>query len=126
MGQQQILLILLGLIIIALAIFLGISLFRANAIDSKRNNVVEECVILASMAQQYYMRPAETGGGGKTFTGWTVPFHLRVTASGNFNASVQEDQVLITGTGNEVVTGNDSVKVQVTVTADDITTQVIN
>jgi len=126
MGQQQLLLILLGLIIIALAIFLGISYFRTNAIELKRNNVIEEGVILANMAQQYYRRPLEMGGGGKTFTGWTVPVPLVVTPSGHFIASVAETQVIITGTGNEVVTGTDSIKVQITVTSNDIQTQVIN
>lgn len=126
MGQQQLLLILLGLIIIALAIFLGINYFRTNAIDTKRNNVAEECVILASMAQQYYKKPTEMGGGGKTFKGWDVPFPLKVTANGRFEATVQAQQVLITGIGNEVVTGTDSVEVQVTVTPGNMTTQVIH
>lgn len=126
MGQQQLLLIIVGMIIIALAIYVGISYFRTNAIETKRNNVIEEGLNLATMAQQHYMRPAETGGGGKSFSGWEVPAVLAVTPNGRFEADVEDEQVLITGTGNEVVTGTDSVKVQITVTAYDIQTEIIN
>lgn len=126
MGQQQLLLIVLGLIIVGIAIVVGINLFRANAIEAKRNNVLNECINLASMAQQYYMKPTTLGGGGKTFTNWEVPVELRSTANGTFKAEPYEDSVVITGTGNEVVTGNDSVQVQVTVLPTDFRTKVIH
>ncbi len=126
MGQQQLLLIVLGLIIVGIAIIVGINLFRANAIEAKRNNVLNECINLASMAQQYYMKPTTLGGGGKTFTNWEVPVELRSTANGTFKAEPYEDSVVITGTGNEVVTGNDSVQVQVTVLPTDFRTKVIH
>jgi len=125
-GQQQLLLIVLGLIIVGIAIIVGINLFRANAIEAKRNNVLNECINLASMAQQYYMKPTTLGGGGKTFTNWEVPVELRSTANGTFKAEPYEDSVVITGTGNEVVTGNDSVQVQVTVLPTDFRTKVIH
>lgn len=126
MGQQQLLLIVLGLIIVGIAIIVGINLFRANAIEAKRNNVLNECINLASMAQQYYMKPTTLGGGGKTFTNWEVPVELRSTANGTYKAEPYEDSVVITGTGNEVVTGNDSVQVQVTVLPTDFRTKVIH
>ena len=40
MGQQQLLLIVLGVILVGIAIILGVNLFRANAVESKRNNVI--------------------------------------------------------------------------------------
>ena len=55
MGQQQLLLIVLGAIIVGLGIVIGLSLFRNYAIDTKRNNVMNDCVNLAAIAQQYYM-----------------------------------------------------------------------
>ncbi|MCK9279772.1 MAG: hypothetical protein M0P71_04060 [Melioribacteraceae bacterium] len=115
MGQQQLLLIALGIIIVGIAIVVGVNLFQANAIEAKRNNIINESVNLAAMAQQYYMKPVAYGGGGRSFTGWTIPSELKLTANGHFNAETGADQVIITATGNEVVTGNDSVKVQVTV-----------
>ncbi|MCX6174740.1 MAG: hypothetical protein NTZ27_08335 [Ignavibacteriales bacterium] len=125
MGQQQLLLIALGVIIVGIAIFVGINLFRANAIETKRNNVTNELVNLASMAQQYYMKPGAMGGGSRTFSGWTIPTELSVTANGNFTAVVSLDNVIITGVGNEVVTGNDSVTVRINVTSTSFTTTII-
>lgn len=125
MGQQQLLLILLGIVIVGLAIFVGINLFRSNAIETKRNNVTNELVNLAALAQQYYMKPSSMGGGSRTFSGWTIPSELTTTANGNFTAVVMADDVVITGVGNEVVTGNDSVTVQIKVMATSFVTTII-
>ncbi|PKL83363.1 MAG: hypothetical protein CVV24_05435 [Ignavibacteriae bacterium HGW-Ignavibacteriae-3] len=125
MGQQQLLLILLGIVVVGIAIFVGINLFRANAIETKRNNVTNELVNLASMAQQYYMRPNSLGGGSRSFTGWIIPSELVVTANGHYTSVVASDQVEITGVGNEVVTNNDSVTVKIQVNPTSFTTIII-
>ena len=41
-------------------------------------------------------------------------------------ANIQADEVRIVGTGSEVVTGNDSIKVETVVTADQMYTVIIN
>ena len=115
MGQQQLLLIVAGIIIVSLAIWGGITLFSANAIDQKRNAVTNELVNLAAMAQQYYMKPATLAGGGRNFTGWTIPSELVQTANGHYSANVAPGNVALTGIGNEAATGNDSVQVSMTV-----------
>jgi hypothetical protein len=126
-GQQQLLLIVLGIIIVGLAIFMGINLFRANAIEAKRNNVTNELVNLAAMAQQYYLKPRALGGGARSFVGWSIPEELKLTANGNYRIeTIGQDSVVIIGTGNEVVTGNDSVKVKISVGATSFKTIVIN
>jgi hypothetical protein len=114
-GQQQLLLIVVGIIIVSLAIWGGLILFRANAIDQKRSAVTNELVNLAATAQQYYMKPTSLGGGGRNFTGWKIPSELVLTGNGHYTAQVAPDNVLLTGIGNEVVTNNDSVQVNMTV-----------
>ncbi len=126
MGQQQLLLIVLGIIIVGLALFVGITLFKANAIEAKRNNLTNELVNLAAMAQQFYLRPTALGGGNLSFTGWRIPSELVITANGHYTASVSSGNVVLVGTGNEVVTGNDSVKVKLTVTPTNYQTEIIN
>ncbi|NMB81017.1 MAG: hypothetical protein GYA14_04300 [Ignavibacteria bacterium] len=126
MGQQQLLLILLGILIVGVAIFVGINLFRANAIESKRANLTNELVNLASLAQQYYMKPKALGGGARTFTGWKIPEELVTTANGHFTSTVFTDSVVILGIGNEVVTNNDSIKVQLTVRSTSFRTVILN
>jgi len=127
MGQQQLLLIVLALIIVAIAIAISVSLFRSNAIDGKRDILVEETTSLGVMALQYFKKPKELGGGGKSFDGWTIPSQMVQTINGNFmTALIQADEVTIVGTGSEVVTGGDSIKVETTVNADQMYTRIIN
>jgi hypothetical protein len=127
MGQQQLLLIVLALIIVAIAIAISISLFRSNAIDGKRDILIEETTSLGTMAIQYFKKPSEIGGGGNSFLGFKIPSQMVTTVNGNFmTADVQAEEITITGTGSEVVTGNDSIKVETVVTPDQMYTVIIN
>jgi len=127
MGQQQLLLIVLALIIIAISIAISISLFRENAIDGKRDILIEETTSLGVMATQYFKKPKELGGGGQSFLGWVIPTQMTQTVNGNFmTASIAADEVVITGTGSEVVVGSDSIKVETSVTASGMNTVIIN
>jgi hypothetical protein len=124
-GQQQLLLILLGILVVGVAIIVGINYFRANAIEAKRNNVTNELVNLASIAQQYYMKPKALGGGARSFLGWSIPQELLVTSNGSYKATVTKDSVILIGTGNEVVTNNDSVRVKMSVAPTTFKTTVV-
>jgi hypothetical protein len=127
LGQQQLLLIVLALIIIALAIAIAISLFRSNAIDGKRDILIQETSAIGALAIQYFKKPQEFGGGGQSFQGFKIPSQMNQTVNGNFmTASIVDDKVVITGTGTEVVTGGDSIKVETVVTADNMYTLIIN
>jgi len=125
-GQQQLLLIVLAMIIVGIAVVFSITLFRQKAIDSKRDLLINECGNLAMDAMKYYKKPFNLGGGGNSFVGWSIPEVLATTATGDYSATIFKDSVLIIGTGNEVVNGNDSVKVQVSVYQNNYTTQIIN
>ena len=126
MGQQQLLLIVLALIIVGIAIAISIQLFRENAIESKRDILIEETTSLGTMALHYFKKPQELGGGSSSFLGWSIPSQMVTTINGNFmTADVQPDHVDITGTGSEVVTGGDSIQVQTRVTADTMYTVII-
>jgi len=128
MGQQQLLLIVLGIIIVGVAIVVGINLFTATAADAKRDNVINDLIHLASEAQRYYKTPRAMGGGSLSFIDWKIPNQLSTNADGNFiiSEAIQTNQVVIVGTGNEVVTANDSVKVKITVLPSDFTITIIN
>ncbi|MFO7448018.1 MAG: hypothetical protein R6W90_16770, partial [Ignavibacteriaceae bacterium] len=74
----------------------------------------------------YYKKPKMLGGGGMSFEGWKFPSEMQTTAAGSYIAQVNDDNtVIITGTGNEVVTGTDSIKVKVTVLPNSYTPEVI-
>ena len=107
MGQQQLLLIVLGVIVVGIAVVVGINLFNANAVSSNRDGVVSDLNNLGAMAQQFYKKPTSMGGGGNTFTGgggWAIAAELDSTANGiyiNPLPTVAPQSVLITGTGTE-------------------------
>ncbi len=67
MGTQQLLLIVLGFIIVGIGVVLGIGIFDANAAQSYRDAITQDCLHLASSAQGFYRKPAALGGGENTF-----------------------------------------------------------
>jgi hypothetical protein len=101
MGQQQLLLIVLGVIIVGIAVVVGINLFNANAEESTKDTLVSEGTNLGAMAQQYYKKPTALGGGGNSFNGWDendVPANLINTPSGQWDITSVDSVCTIEGT----------------------------
>lgn len=101
MGQQQLLLIVLGVIIVGIAIVVGINLFNANAEESAKDTLASEGTNLAALAQQFYKKPEALGGGGNTFTGgaagFVIPPKLALSGTGaTWTATVGAQEVLFT------------------------------
>lgn len=94
MGQQQLLLIVLGVIIVGIAIVVGINLFNANAEESAKDSIVTQGTNIGAMAQQYYKKPVALGGGGNSFTGFDtnvfskLPASLRVSTDASWSCVV--------------------------------------
>jgi len=126
LGQQQLLLILLSIIIVGIAIVVGINVFSASAAESKRDSVKNELLHLGGMAQQYYKTPSVYGGGERKFINWEIPTTLRSTANGSYRANVSDQQVVLIGVGNEIVAGGDSVEVHMLITPNNYVVQIIN
>ncbi|MDH3267314.1 MAG: hypothetical protein OEM46_00525 [Ignavibacteria bacterium] len=104
MGQQQLLLIVLGVIIVGIAVVVGINLFNANAEEAAKDGVVSDCTNLGAMAQQHYKKPGSMGGGANTFDGtgtngvtWAIPANLVNTANGTYSATVGAQTVDLVG-----------------------------
>ena len=72
MGQQQLLLLILGLIVVGLAIATAIVMFKDNGVAANRDAVTNDLVHLAASAQHYFRRPTTLGGGQGTFAGLTA------------------------------------------------------
>ena len=121
MGQQQLLLIVLGIIIVGIAVVVGINLFTASASEQNRDAVVLDMTNIAMMAQQYLRTPAELGGGGRTYLGFSIPQDIDTTANGIYTIRVRNQDATIVGTGVEI--GNDgttNVKVIMVITPNGI------
>ena len=127
MGQQQLLLIVLGVIVVGIAVVVGINLFNANATAANRDGIISDLNNLSAMGQQFYKKPTSMGGGGNTFSGWTIPTGLDSTANGTYVATPSATSISIVGDGTEI--GNDGsgvVQATATVTANTITVAVNN
>lgn len=72
MGQQQLLLLVLSVIIVGIAVVVGINMFGTSADSANRDAVYNDLMTLGSLAQQYYIKPVNMGGGGSSFTGLTM------------------------------------------------------
>ena len=90
MGQQQLLLIVLGVIVVGIAVVVGINLFNANAESSTQDSIVSQGTNIGAMAQQYYKKPSSMGGGGNAFTGFdtkvwpTLPANLKTSTDASW------------------------------------------
>lgn len=120
MGQQQLLLIVLGVIVVGIAVVVGINLFNANSISSAKDGIVSDLNNLGSMAQQYYKKPVAMGGGGNTFTGWTIPTKLATTPNATYVLTTGAQTITIVGTGFMKGNSGSTIVGTATVTADSL------
>ncbi len=98
MGQQQLLLIILGVIIVGIAVAVGITMFQDNALSANKDAVTNDLVNLAAKAQQFYRKPNALGGGGNSFVGITNISDL--VSSAFYNNDNGQYQLLGTPTSN--------------------------
>ncbi|MCZ6775947.1 MAG: hypothetical protein O7D34_05775 [Ignavibacteria bacterium] len=121
MGQQQLLLIILGVIVVGIAVAVGITMFQDNAISANRDAVTNDLVNLSARAQQYYRRPTALGGGQGTFTGMVLGSLTTkpINANGTYVlTSVAAQQIVLDGTGTEDGDDGNFISVTMTVLSD--------
>ncbi len=116
MGQQQLLLIILGVIVVGIAVAVGITMFTDSAMSANRDALTNDLINLASRAQQFYRRPTVLGGGGYSFSRLTTTSISLLTnkpsnANGSYTietagaGSGSNSMVVIKGVGVELFNG---------------------
>ena len=90
MGQQQLLLIVLGVIIVGVAVVLGIQYFSVGAEEGAKDELVSHTLTIGANAQQWFKKPIAMGGGGNTFAGFDTYFtskllKLHSTTNGTYS-----------------------------------------
>jgi len=119
MGQQQLLLIVLGFIVVTTAVMLGINMFNAAEGEANREELVSALTQLGSMAQEYYHKPVEFAGGNRKFQKWKIPKAYKKFGGGKFKVKFnagggQEVTIIATGTAKGR-NNKDKVKVEANV-----------
>jgi Tfp pilus assembly protein PilE len=122
MGQQQLLLIILGVIIVGIAVGVAISLFSDNSASSNRDAMATDLVHLAAKARHFYGRPTSMGGGGRSFANVTIDKlatdKFIDNANGKYSITyVDADSVVLLGVGKVLKPNGDSIRVSLTVLA---------
>jgi len=64
MGQQQLLLLVLGIVIVGLAVVVGINAFGENQKRANADALVNDALRIASDLQAYALKPEQFGGAG--------------------------------------------------------------
>jgi len=103
------------------------SALMPDACELNRDSLIIGGLKICYMAQKYYYKPADKGGGGLSFTGFFIPPHLVKTEYGEYALFVQHRKIKVYCKG--VLTGVDKInpmKVEFVVTPSGIGTAIIN
>ena len=104
MGQQQLLLIVLGVILVGVAVVLGIQYFSVGAEEGAKDELVAHSITIGANAQQWFKKPLAMGGGGNSFVGFGAHYtnnliNLHSSTNGTYTTDAgTATQVNITGT----------------------------
>jgi hypothetical protein len=96
MGQQQLLLIILGVIIVGIAIAVGLSLFTAQSIQSNRDAIINDLNNLAAQAYQYRIRPTSMGGGQGDYSSFAIPLKMKTNENATYSATPGQNSIAFT------------------------------
>jgi len=137
MGQQQLLLLVLGIVIVGLAVVVGIQAFGENQKKANADALVNDAIRIASDAQAWKLKPEAFGGGANgdaddfsTFTlekvGYTVDGSGDYSnLNGDFSITASTTSLIIVAVSETTLANTITVTVTGT-TTDDITTVVAN
>jgi len=102
MGQQQLHLIVLGLILVGIALVVGFESFNKKAIQSNRDAVILDLHNLSLIAQAHYKKTSTFGGGNNSYVGYEIPPDLTANENGTYTIiATQPQEVTIEGVGVE-------------------------
>ena len=102
MGQQQLLLIVLGVIIVGVAIWVGVAMFSAYSVSSNKQAIILDLQSLEQDIIAYSRKPRVMGGGGGNMTGYAI------SSSGPWGASNGDAGYSIVQQPREILLRGDS------------------
>lgn len=129
MGQQQLLLIVLGALIVGMAVYAGLRVMDNINESSDRDQLITQMHYIIAEARKFAAKPTYLGGGEGTLTQFSAPQGMIVTNRFRIYPSPSAGSLTLVGFGS--VIGDDRenpVNVVMTFTLSDgtIETQVIN
>lgn len=95
MGQQQALIVVVGVLVISIAIATGYSMFASSQSQSQKLAIVNDVTMLASKAVEYRSRPVHLGGGQQSYNGFRAPARMMSTENAAMSLTISPDHILI-------------------------------
>jgi len=128
MGQQQLLLIALGIIVVGIAVAVGANQFSTSAAEANRGALILDLNFLSVSAQAYYKKNAQLGGGNNSFSGFELPDYYNNYENGTVKVKVKKggNELKLTATGTEIGMDGKKVKIEAKVKSTSIEIKVKN
>lgn len=103
MGQQQLLLIVLSIVVVGLAIIVAINVFLSSSVQTNRDALIHDLYNLAFRADEYFKKPGYFEGGGNSFIGFQIPIEMKSNNNGSYTIkNIVATQLTIEGVGIEI------------------------
>lgn len=101
MGQSQLLIIAISILIIGIAILAGSGFFSDEEVDANKKAMINDMNHIAMNAGRYYRRIPALGGGGYSYMGYVLPYGYRSNLNGTYSTNpVSKDLMQIRGVSN--------------------------
>jgi hypothetical protein len=94
MGQSQLLIIMLSVLIIGIAILAGAGFFSDDNVDANKKAMINDFHHIAVNAVRYYRRIPALGGGGYKYDGYVLPVGYRANLNGRYSVVVKNSKTL--------------------------------
>jgi hypothetical protein len=112
MGQQQLLLLVLGALIVGLGVYGGTRMMATANQENERDVILQQLNVLVTEARKYAARPATMGGGEGNLIGFTPPQKMTTTDRLTINVTSGANWVLFQAFGAvEGIDGTNPVQV---------------
>ncbi len=105
MGQQQLMIIVLTVLVVGLAVYGAFGLMDSFGQTHQRDTIIHRMNILVGEAKKYAAKPATRGGGDGSYLGFSPPAKLAVTPEFRIYTTSGDTWVLFQGFGT--TTGED-------------------
>lgn len=113
MGQNQVLMIVLSVIVVGAGVAVGVTQFSEVAMNANQDAVIQDCIDIVQAAQRWYRKPRALGGGGYSFSGITLTA-LNIddeTENGTLAVAGNGLNLQVVGIGEETDRNNNVVRV---------------
>lgn len=85
MGQQQLLLLIAGVIIVGIAIVVGVQMFSAQSTESNKDGLTSGIMAINANAFEFKIRPRTLGGGLPSYINYAIPIRLQSDENGAYS-----------------------------------------